>query len=113
MIVKDIEHLEWIYHRLLRLEKISPNTDYMQKLQEIIDGEKLAPSYDTYAIIGKQLEPITFIKKEDINGLECVCGNKLNCTKKESFNWDRQEELLLECSKCGGKFILQSIIEDE
>ena len=33
---KDIDHLEWMYHRMISVHKENKNTDYMIKFRNII-----------------------------------------------------------------------------
>ena len=35
----DIDHLKWIYERLIYVHKEDPYYDYMLKFKEIIDGK--------------------------------------------------------------------------
>jgi hypothetical protein len=35
----DIDHLKWIYERLIYVHKENPYYDYMLKFKEIIDGK--------------------------------------------------------------------------
>lgn len=35
---KDIKHLTWIYERLVHVHNENPNTDYMIRLKQILDG---------------------------------------------------------------------------
>lgn len=41
---KDIEHLEWIYKRLVHVYNESPNTDFVHRLFEIIQTLKHQPT---------------------------------------------------------------------
>jgi hypothetical protein len=35
----DLNHLKWIYERLIHVHNENPNYDYMLKFKEIIDGK--------------------------------------------------------------------------
>lgn len=37
---ENINHLEWIYHRLINVHKENPNVDYMLKFDDIIASIK-------------------------------------------------------------------------
>jgi hypothetical protein len=36
--IKDKEHLEWIYHRMIEIHGENPNYDYMIKFREILEN---------------------------------------------------------------------------
>jgi len=38
--MKDLEHLEWIYNRMIVVHKENPKYDYMLKFKEILQGQK-------------------------------------------------------------------------
>lgn len=48
---RDIDHLEWIYHRLINVHNENRNLDYMVKFFEIIKKLKtikIEPNYDHF-----------------------------------------------------------------
>jgi len=43
---QEIDHLEWMYHRLISVHKENKNVDYMRKFYEII--QSLKPNRDPW-----------------------------------------------------------------
>lgn len=37
---EELEHLEWLYNRLIQVHNENPNYDYMLRYKEIIDKER-------------------------------------------------------------------------
>lgn len=45
---KDIDHLEWMYHRMVSVHNEKRNTDYMMKFIEIINKLKSSEIDNNY-----------------------------------------------------------------
>ena len=46
-----------------------------------------------------------YVEKKNLERVKCKCGGKLSISTKEKYNHDKNEEILLQCNTCKGKYV--------